>query len=177
MFLQVHRLVLVESTALFDTARIDLKPHKAVKIKSRGKRESSFGCLCAVLFFFLALVIFFLCLCVQKVVCLVFLSPLYWIRTRSGFLGLECHSYCKRWDARDPALIDLSVTLRPSQMDHCVFLSLPAHQSHWGAGLGHRGPPQDPWSSHQSQGWLKDGGLLPQILLQPFTEVESHILL
>ncbi|TWW69019.1 Protein sel-1 -like protein 1 [Takifugu flavidus] len=32
---KVHRLVLVESTALFDTAGIDLKPHKAVKIKSR----------------------------------------------------------------------------------------------------------------------------------------------
>uniref|UniRef100_H3D050 Rho GTPase activating protein 18 n=1 Tax=Tetraodon nigroviridis TaxID=99883 RepID=H3D050_TETNG len=32
---KVQRLVLVESTALFDTAGIDLKPHKAVKMKTR----------------------------------------------------------------------------------------------------------------------------------------------
>lgn len=37
MFAQVRRLVLVESTALFDTAGIDLKPHKAVKVKTKGK--------------------------------------------------------------------------------------------------------------------------------------------
>ena len=34
---QVHRLVLVEMTALFDTAGIDLKAHKAVKVKTKGK--------------------------------------------------------------------------------------------------------------------------------------------
>lgn len=33
---QVRRLVLVESTALFDTAGIDLKPNKAVKVKTKG---------------------------------------------------------------------------------------------------------------------------------------------
>lgn len=100
MFFQVHRLVLVESTALFDTAGIDLKPHKAVKIKSRGKHKSSYGYLFTHIIFFSHFSDFFLYFCVQKVVCLVFLSSLYWIRTRSGFLGPKCHSYCKRWDER-----------------------------------------------------------------------------
>lgn len=36
MFCQVRRLVLVEMTALFDTAGIDLKAHKAVKVKTKG---------------------------------------------------------------------------------------------------------------------------------------------
>lgn len=39
MFSQVRRLVLVESTALFDTAGIDLKPHKAVKVKTKGRHR------------------------------------------------------------------------------------------------------------------------------------------
>lgn len=39
MFSQVRRLVLVESTALFDTAGIDLKPHKAVKVKTKGRHK------------------------------------------------------------------------------------------------------------------------------------------
>lgn len=38
---KVRRLVLVESTALFDTAGIDLKPHKAVKVKT--KESGLFG--------------------------------------------------------------------------------------------------------------------------------------
>uniref|UniRef100_A0A671Y4S6 Rho GTPase activating protein 18 n=1 Tax=Sparus aurata TaxID=8175 RepID=A0A671Y4S6_SPAAU len=38
---KVRRLVLVESTALFDTAGIDLKPHKAVKVKA--KESGLFG--------------------------------------------------------------------------------------------------------------------------------------
>lgn len=38
MFSQVRRLVVVESTALFDTAGIDLKPHKAVKVKTKGTK-------------------------------------------------------------------------------------------------------------------------------------------
>nr|XP_046229252.1 rho GTPase-activating protein 18 isoform X2 [Scatophagus argus] len=38
---KVLRLVLVESTALFDTAGIDLKPHKAVKVKT--KESGLFG--------------------------------------------------------------------------------------------------------------------------------------
>lgn len=33
---QVRRLVLVESTALFDTSGIDLKPNKAGKVKTKG---------------------------------------------------------------------------------------------------------------------------------------------
>ncbi len=33
---QVRRLVLVESTALFDTAGIDLKADKAVKVRTKG---------------------------------------------------------------------------------------------------------------------------------------------
>ena len=37
MFCQVRRLVLVESTALFDTAGIDLKADKPVKVKTKGK--------------------------------------------------------------------------------------------------------------------------------------------
>lgn len=36
MLSQVRRLVVVESTALFDTAGIDLKPHKAVKVRTKG---------------------------------------------------------------------------------------------------------------------------------------------
>lgn len=36
MHSQVRRLVLVESTALFDTSGIDLKPNKAVKVKNKG---------------------------------------------------------------------------------------------------------------------------------------------
>lgn len=39
MLSQVRRLVLVESTALFDTAGIDLKPHKAVKVKAKGRHK------------------------------------------------------------------------------------------------------------------------------------------
>lgn len=34
---QVRRLVLVEMTALFDTAGIDVKAHKAVKVKTKGR--------------------------------------------------------------------------------------------------------------------------------------------
>lgn len=36
MFSQVRRLVVVESAALFDTARIDLKPHRAVRVRAKG---------------------------------------------------------------------------------------------------------------------------------------------
>lgn len=36
MFSQVRRLVVVEWTALFDIAGIDLKPHKALKMKTKG---------------------------------------------------------------------------------------------------------------------------------------------
>lgn len=36
MLSQVRRLVVVEWTALFDIAGIDLKPHKALKIKTKG---------------------------------------------------------------------------------------------------------------------------------------------
>lgn len=42
MFCQVRRLVLVESTALFDTAGIDLKAHKAVKVKSKGTHTHAY---------------------------------------------------------------------------------------------------------------------------------------
>lgn len=35
-FSQVRRLVVVESAALFDTAGIDLKPNKAVRVKAKG---------------------------------------------------------------------------------------------------------------------------------------------
>lgn len=41
MFSQVRRLVVVESTALFDTAGIDLKPYKAVKVKTKGTKTHS----------------------------------------------------------------------------------------------------------------------------------------
>lgn len=59
MFFQVHRFVMVESTALFDTTGIDVKPHKAVKIKSKGKHKSPFGYLYArILFCFPVSVIF-----------------------------------------------------------------------------------------------------------------------
>ena len=34
---KVHRLVLIEMTALYDTAGIDLKAHKAVKLKVKGQ--------------------------------------------------------------------------------------------------------------------------------------------
>lgn len=34
---KVHRLVLIEVSALFDTAGIDLKTHKPLKIKVKGQ--------------------------------------------------------------------------------------------------------------------------------------------
>lgn len=34
---KVHRLALIEMTALFDTAGIDLKPQKALKLKVKGQ--------------------------------------------------------------------------------------------------------------------------------------------
>lgn len=36
MFYQIRRLALVEMAALFDTGGIDLKTHKAVKLKTKG---------------------------------------------------------------------------------------------------------------------------------------------
>lgn len=98
MFFQVQRLVIVESTALFDTAGIDLKPHKAVKIKSKGKER---GTLCIFMEHSHALFSCFtehLCVWVQKAGCSAILSPPYWIRTRGGSQGLKCPSYCKGWD-------------------------------------------------------------------------------
>lgn len=96
MFSQVRRLVVVESTALFDTAGIDLKPYKAVKVKTKGTKTHTHTAgkeqnRCnTILSKYVCLFV-----CVQKVVYLEFPWPLYWIRTRGGFLGTECHSYCK----------------------------------------------------------------------------------
>lgn len=90
----MRRLVVVEWTALFDIAGIDLKPHKALKIKTKGADGRAGGAMyvqsgypgltkCV-------------CLCVQRVVCLEFPSSLYWIRTRGVLLEPKCHSYCRR---------------------------------------------------------------------------------
>lgn len=101
MFRQVRRLVLVESTALFDTAGIDLKAHKPVKVKTKGnlaKRVKTGKHAVNVLYEDIPVWLnICVCVCVrmQKVVFLVFPLPLYWIRTRGGLLGPKCHSSCK----------------------------------------------------------------------------------
>lgn len=94
MFSQVRRLVVVEWTALFDIAGIDLKPHKALKIKTKGAGGRGGGTMHVQLGYpgFTKCV----CLCMQRVVCLEFLSSLYWIRTRGGLPEPKCHSYCRR---------------------------------------------------------------------------------
>lgn len=104
MLSQVRRLVVVESTALFDTAGIDLKPHKAVKVRAKGtcthrwertKLRSTEVFQVNMYGDISVLLNISVCVCVQKVVYLVFPLSLYWIRTRGELLGPKCHSFCR----------------------------------------------------------------------------------